>query len=100
MLQQTGGCSLIFSTAAQPAYAAHFIQVGDKYARMLRLGYTGAGMLVLEPFIEEVSHTIFVSGTIRLIHEVYPETTPKQEITQLELTELVAKYDGWQIVLP
>lgn len=99
MLPKTWNSDRLVATAATPAYAAHFVQVGDKRSAMLRVGYTSSGKLFLEPFTHEVPYTIFISGTIVLSHEACPPAEAK-DVSFADLQELLDCYEGWDLLLP
>lgn len=95
-----GRCDKLHATAVRPAYAAHYVQIGDKRTAMVRLGYTRGGGLTLESFSSEVPYTIFLSGTIWLTHPCVSVSDTPQDVPLSELLRSLHEYEGWQIHLP
>lgn len=92
---------MIRATAEQPAYAAHYIQVGNICAYMQRIGYTERGDLVIEPFEQECAHTIFVSGTIYLHNDTFPLSREIADLVDTaQIQTLLDTQTIWQINIP
>lgn len=93
--------SRIRATAALPAHAAHYVQVGNLRAYMQRIGHTAQGSIVLEAFSGECAYTIFHCGTIYIYNELHPISGDAySEVSAEELQALLDQSTDWQLRLP
>lgn len=88
------------SISSTTRYAAHRLQIGGLYAPYVLLSRGEDGRLHLSPFVAEVAHTIFCSGTIMLHRSEVPAEPDPSAATLCELQELLDRYDDWVIELP
>lgn len=86
---------------SKPHYVAHYLQIGSVRCASPLLKQEGKGQYRLERFEgEEIASTIFISGTLRLVNQLYGVEPYERDSSIEQLGQLIALYDDWELQLP
>ncbi len=83
-----------------PRYAAHYLRLGAYRCPYPLVTDCGDGEVCLEPFVEEVAGTIFISGALHLVSDALPLAEEYEDISLEQARDLIGRYRDWKIILP